>query len=185
MLVAAWGIAGVRGQEPGSQSPVASEAQTGAATDTTGPPAEAQARAIDTLLADSEASRAALAPALQKLEDCRDLGSAMAVVETVRDERDQQRGIARSLATDRLPGGAALKESLIDVFDRSYQADENYLRWGRALQSRGCSGSHTSVRRWDSERTLAQRTEAKKNLIRQWNGIADSFGHDRRESTSI
>lgn len=147
--------------------------------------ARGQAEAVDRLLADSSASRATLAPALARVERCREFGAAMPVLQRVADERTDQVARAQALDGSALPAGDRALSLLVETLRLSLAADEAYLSWGRARRDEGCSGARARLRHWDTAAEAARRSDTKNRFARAWSPIADRYGLPRRAAAEI
>ncbi|MGW0807353.1 hypothetical protein [Nonomuraea sp. NPDC002799] len=156
----------------GTPTPTATQA----AGETTPSPADAagQAAKMNDLLTRSSATRANLSHAITGAGRCDRDG-----VDTIRDvtaSRRAQLAAARTLAVTALPGGAELKDALVDALHSSYEADAAFLAWARRHVRGGCTASIQDDR--DHRRGLARSEaaqRAKTRFAREWRSLADAY----------
>ncbi|MGA4989616.1 hypothetical protein [Nonomuraea bangladeshensis] len=142
----------------------------------TGPagPAAAQARAMNDVLASSNASHSGLTDAIVATTQCRRSGLDR-IVDITAGRRDQL-AAARALAVDALPDGAALRKSLVAALDASFDADAAFLSWARRHLAEDCSGPVAEDR--DYRRGLARSEDARKAKARfadAWRTVAKRY----------
>ncbi|MGW2143134.1 hypothetical protein ACWCOT_02415 [Nonomuraea bangladeshensis] len=142
----------------------------------TGPagPAAAQARAMNDVLASSNASHSGLTDAIVATTQCRRSGLDR-IVDITAGRRDQL-AAARALAVDALPDGAALRKSLVAALDASFDADAAFLSWARRHLAEDCSGPVAKDR--DYRRGLARSEDARKAKARfadAWRPVAKRY----------
>ncbi|QYC39920.1 hypothetical protein Nocox_11510 [Nonomuraea coxensis DSM 45129] len=137
-----------------------------------------QARAMNEVLARSNASHSGLTEAIVATSQCRRSGLDR-IVDITAGRRDQL-AAARGLAVDALPDGAALRKSLVAALDASFDADAAFLSWARRHVAGGCSGPVAEDR--DYRRGLARSEDARKAKARfadAWRTVAKA--HDLPE----
>jgi hypothetical protein len=120
------------GDTPGSPTPAAVNSPASSAA------ARPQATAINSLLNASAASRGELGRALAAAKTCKGLPAAIAGMQRVAEQRQQQATRAQALKVDALPNGARLRGHLARAFQLSLQVDQAYLTWAQGAQ--GCKG---------------------------------------------
>ncbi|MEU4509408.1 hypothetical protein AB0G05_07935 [Nonomuraea wenchangensis] len=138
-------------------------------------PAAAQARAMNDVLASSNASHSGLTDAIVATTQCRRSGLGR-IVDITAGRRDQL-AAARALAVDALPDGAALRKSLVAALDASFDADAAFLSWARRHLAGDCSGPVAEDR--DYRRGLARSEDARKAKARfadAWRTVAKAYG---------
>ncbi|MFI7700201.1 hypothetical protein [Nonomuraea sp. NPDC049480] len=133
-----------------------------------------QAGRMNELLASSSSSRADLPEAIDRTIKCEQGG--LDAIEGITASRRDQLASARGLDVDALPGGADLKDALVDALDASFDADAALLSWARRHVG-DCGGSVSEDR--DYKRGLAISRDARKAKARfaeAWRPIAET--HD-------
>ncbi|WP_147450830.1 hypothetical protein [Streptomyces hoynatensis] len=147
--------------------------------------ARAQAEALSALLDQSNDSRDAVVGAVADVRSCKHLGRA---AQDLRAARDQRNGLVtqlNSLELDALPDGEALGQALVEAWQSSAQADENYAAWAEeAANNRDlCHGGQ--LRRTDradqGDAASQQATEAKQHAAELWNPVARQYGLPERD----
>ncbi|MCK2220093.1 hypothetical protein MF672_040800 [Actinomadura sp. ATCC 31491] len=137
--------------------------------------AAVQARAVNALLAGSNAAHAGLTDAISDATRCRRAG--LNTIQRITAARRDQLAAARALRADALPGGAALKRSLVAALDASFDADAAFLTWARRHVAAGCADPVAGDR--DYRRGLARSQDARKAKTRfatAWRPIAETHG---------
>ncbi len=129
------------------------------------------------------ASRAELGPAISDASRCDGIEDAIAALERIRGERQDQLGKARDLQVDALDQGTEMREALTRAADYSLQADEEFLAWAQANE--GCTESETPPdgnfeRGQDISRTQAG--PAKQEFTDLWNPVAEQEGLSTRSA---
>ncbi|HEX2317218.1 MAG TPA: hypothetical protein VHJ17_25955 [Thermomonospora sp.] len=152
----------VEPSDPGSGTPVTSPsdtASTGAALE--------QATRINALLDDMVATRSQLGSVVAG-------GCDMSGLESIRDQRQEQLGTARSLQVDALDGGEELKSALTRALEISIESNNLYI-----ANAPGCPSDEEA----DDVNTRA--SQAKAEVIQYWNPIASEHGLPTRSSDVI
>ncbi|MEU6791943.1 hypothetical protein ABZ907_09620 [Nonomuraea wenchangensis] len=137
-------------------------------------PAAAQARAMNDVLASSNASHSGLTDAIVATSQCRRSGLDR-IVDITAGRRDQL-AAARALTVDDLPDGPALRKSLVAALDASFDADAAFLSWARRHLAGDCSGPVAEDR--DYRRGLARSEDARKAKARfadAWRTVAKAY----------
>lgn len=94
--------------------------------------ARPQATAINSLLNASAASRGELGRALTAAKLCKGLPAAIAGMQRVAKERQQQLSRTRALKVDALPNGTQLRGHLGKAIQYSLEVDQAYLAWAQS-----------------------------------------------------
>ena len=147
-------------------------------------PAEAQAKELDALLAESNDSRDAVIGSVANIRECKALGKA---AKDLRDAAGQRRDlVARlsDLSVDKLPSNADLTRSLTDAWNASASADDHYAAWADAAKrGKGCGGggNHLSA----GNTASGDATAAKEEAAGLWNPIAEKYGLTQRQATQL
>ncbi|MFI1970391.1 hypothetical protein BLA24_27450 [Streptomyces cinnamoneus] len=152
-------------------------------------PAEAQAKALDALLKDSNNSRDAVIKAVDSTRNCKDLDKSAADLRDAAGQRNALVGRLDQTAVDKLPGdNAELKAQLAKAWKSSAAADSHYAAWARQTDGKkGCAGGHARPSK-DSvlgDRASADATTAKKKAADLWNPIAKQYGLTTHEWTQL
>ncbi|GAA3049596.1 hypothetical protein GCM10020000_32720 [Streptomyces olivoverticillatus] len=151
-------------------------------------PAEAQAKALDALLKDSNNSRDAVIKAVDATRSCKDLGKSAS---DLRDAAGQRNGLVSRLdqtAIDKLPGHDDLKAQLTKAWQSSASADSHYASWADQVGGKhGCIKGHARPSR-DSvagDQASGQATDAKKKAADLWSPIAKKYGLTAHDWTQL
>ncbi|MFI0863071.1 hypothetical protein ACH4RA_22930 [Streptomyces smyrnaeus] len=151
-------------------------------------PAEAQAKKLDALLADSNNSRSAVVRSVQNIRACKSLGKAAA---DLRAAAKQRTGLVRRLGelkTDRIPDSAELNSALKSAWRSSASADTHYAAWAdQAARKKGChKGKAKPTKQLAAgNRASGSATIAKKKAARLWNPTAKKYGLEERPYGSL
>jgi len=159
------------GSGPGSPAPATSPAS--AATDG----GREQALAVDALLQQTRASRAALGPALDQVNSCGDVVGAAQTIEKLTTDRDTQSQRAQSLEVGQLAGGPDAKAALTEALSYSLSADRSFLAWARYVRDNGCPGTPPSTTDLSAAQSASSgATKAKQRFVALWNPLASRYG---------
>ncbi|MEV0403539.1 hypothetical protein [Actinoallomurus sp. NPDC050550] len=155
-------------QSTGTQldTPQAGDSPSGAA---------AQAAAVNTIL---QAGKDAHDRLSVSMATCDDLVSAAPAFQQVVQERQSELAQARQLRTDQLPGGADLKQAMIDAYASSLDADKAYVAWAQEAQAAGCAGGQPPQSA-NHDAAIAANDKAgpaKRRVVALWSPIAQSQG---------
>ncbi|MFI8826939.1 hypothetical protein [Streptomyces sp. NPDC053431] len=172
----------------GQNVAASSAAPTGGATEKAADPVEAQAKALDKLLADSNNSRGAVIRSVEAIKNCTDLDRAAS---DLRGAAEQRRGLItrlQGLSVDQLPNSSALTGALTRAWQASASADDHYAAW--AEQAKGkkiCKGGHarSTSQTVEATKKSAEATAAKKEAAGLWNPTAEKYGLSKREPTQL
>ncbi|OMI33353.1 hypothetical protein SPAR_41999, partial [Streptomyces sparsogenes DSM 40356] len=151
-------------------------------------PVEAQAKALDALLADSNNSRAAVIKAVGDIRSCKNLSTAATNLRTAAGQRTDLVTRLGKISVDKLPNHAELTSSLTKAWRSSATADNQYAAW--ADQVGGKKGCHkgrarTTPRVGAAERASGEATTAKKRAAELWNPIATKYGLTSHQATDL
>ncbi len=150
--------------------------------------AEAQAEALNTLLAQSNDSRNAVIGAVQNIKKCQGLQKA---ARDLRAAAAQRQGLVKQLGglqTGALPQHDALTSALTNAWQASAQADNSYAAWGdQVAGDKGCHKGRARPTRQQSKgnRASGDASAAKKNAAKLWNPIAGKYGLDERQASQL
>lgn len=186
VLVIAAVIGGVNlGQRGGGDPPTGGPA-TGPASPTLDHLALDQARAVNSLLDSSNASRTRLGTALNAVDTCGDLAAAITTLEQVGVERAQQVERGRNLAVDRLVNGPQLRDVLVEALSHSLRADQHFVAWARAVEAAGCPERAPHDDAYQSgQDASALASASKRAFVQMWNPVATSYGLAIRQETDV
>ncbi|WP_346660081.1 hypothetical protein [Streptomyces sp. WMMB303] len=176
------------GDSSGDDKPKASTAPAGEESSAPADPAEAQAKKLDALLADSNNSRSQVIRSVQNIKNCTALGKAAT---DLRSAAKQRTGLVRRLGelkTDKLPDSAELNSALKSAWRSSASADNHYAAW--ADQAAGKKGCHKGKAKTTRQLAAANRasgsaTTAKKKAAGLWNPTAKKYGLEERPFGSL
>jgi hypothetical protein len=151
--------------------------------------ADSQVQAIGSLLKLSEATRGKLQPAVSVIQACSSVGStqltsSVAAIQDVASARQTQYAMALSLPVTLLPGGSALKASLVAALRYSLQADRDYLGWARQEED-GCFPASDSAAFDAASGADIKAVYAKVRFADMWNSIASEFGQSTVNQADI
>ncbi|MDT3399317.1 hypothetical protein RKE29_22135, partial [Streptomyces sp. B1866] len=151
-------------------------------------PAQAQAKALDALLADSNDSRSSVISAVENIKACQNLPQAATDLRTAAGQRSGLVERLGRLSVDRLPGHARLTAALTTAWQSSAAADNHYAAWaGQVGDKKGChkGKARRTPQMTAAEVASAQATVAKKQAAALWNPIADQHGLTRRDFSQL
>jgi hypothetical protein len=165
----------------GASSPAAAKKTTKG----TSAGAHQQAVAVNAILNASGTSRGELGRALTAARKCDGLGTAIAGMQTVAQQRQTQISQTRALKVDGLANGARIRSTLGRAINYSLEVDKAYLAWAQASQN-GCKGKPKPTA--DSKRGArlsAQASAAKQQFAALWAPVAQKEGMPHRGPTSF
>ncbi|MEU7853279.1 hypothetical protein [Nonomuraea sp. NPDC049141] len=143
-----------------------------------------QAAKLDDLLTNSHSARSSLSEAIARASKCEPDGRD--TIQSITTNRRDQLTLARALDVTALPGGPALKESLVEALDASHEADAAFLSWARRHLGKGCTGTIAEDR--DYRRGL-DRSEAaqaaKARFAEAWRPLAETYDLTRWKADDI
>ncbi|MEU3191136.1 hypothetical protein ABZ686_10950, partial [Streptomyces sp. NPDC006992] len=176
------------GDSSGGDKPKASTAPAGEESSAPADPAEAQAKKLDALLADSNNSRSQVIRSVQNIKNCTALDKAAT---DLRSAAKQRNGLVRRLGelkTDKLPDSTELNSALKSAWRSSASADNHYAAW--ADQAAGKKGCHKGKAKTTRQLAAANRasgsaTTAKKKAAGLWNPTAKKYGLKERPFGSL
>jgi hypothetical protein len=169
----------------GVKSPASSASATGKKTTKGASGAHAQAVAVNAILNASGTSRGGLGRALTAAHKCDGLAGAIAEMQTVAQQREQQLSQTKALKVDALANGTRMRTTLAKAINYSLDVDKAYLAWAQAAQN-GCQGRPKANA--DSKRGAhlsAQASAAKQQFSKLWAPVAQKEGLPRRGPTSF
>jgi hypothetical protein len=150
--------------------------------------AEAQAKSLDKLLAQSNDSRNAVIGAVQNIKQCKNLQQA---AQNLRSAASQRQDLVKKLGglqTGALPQHDALTAALTKAWNASAQADNAYAAWGDQVAGhKGCHKGKARPTRQQAKgnRASGDASAAKKEAAKLWNPIADKYGLDERQASQL
>ncbi len=151
-------------------------------------PAQAQAAALDKLLADSNDSRDAVISAVANVKVCKNLGPSAADLRNAAKQRGSLITRLSGLSVDKLPRHDALTTALTNAWRASASADNHYAAW--ADQVAGKKGCHKGHARDTGEvgagnKASGDATRAKQEASGLWNSIARKYGLTTRDKSEL
>ena len=153
---------------------------------TEGPSAHDQAVVIDGLLGRSVASRRKLNAAIDLVNRCTALATALSRMRDVGTERQQQLAAVGSADLSALPNGDQLRAALSDALRNALAADQAYVSWTAPTVSAGCANTGRRRAAFAQGRAASDQAQAaKKRFLAIWNPIAAQEGLAQRSSTDI
>ncbi|HTJ33148.1 MAG TPA: hypothetical protein VL738_07950 [Dactylosporangium sp.] len=153
---------------------------------TTTPAADpkAQAAAVDALLDASISSRTKLNAAIDLVNKCTLIEKAISDMQTVGNERQSQIDSVGRFDLSAIPEGEQVRSMLKEALGFSLAADRNFVPWGQAEQSSGCSGGGQNYYD-EAQRQSKNATDAKNRFLGVWNPVASRYGLRNRSSNDI
>jgi hypothetical protein len=133
-----------------------------------------QAAALDALLSNSVASRAAVVQAAAQIGACTSLDSAKSAMLAAAATRESAASAAGSLSVNALPNSSGLVGLLVQMMQASASADRSYAAWAddaASGQCRGGSAVHTA-NFTAAEAASSQATSLKQQFAATWAPIA-------------
>jgi hypothetical protein len=153
---------------------------------TEGPSTHDQAVVIDRLLGRSVASRHKLNAAIDLVNRCTALATALSRMRDVGTERQQQLDAVGSADVSALPNGDQLRAALSDALRNALAADQAYVSWTAPTVSGGCANTGRRRAAFAQGRAASDQAQAaKKRFLAIWNPIAAQEGLAQRSSTDI
>ncbi len=172
-------------QKAGVASPAAGGTSSGGAGDG----AQAQAQQLDSLLKDSNSSRASVISAVASIKSCSNMGQSSTNLRTAASQRDQLITRLDQLALDKLPNHDELVKQLTAAWKASAEADNDYAQWGDQVSKdkKGCEKGQAKGTPAAQKGNAAsgRATFAKKKAADLWNPIASQYGLTQRQFTDL
>ncbi|MFI8518831.1 hypothetical protein ACIGEZ_13540 [Streptomyces sp. NPDC085481] len=172
----------------GQNVAASSAAPSGQATEKAADPAEAQAKALDKLLADSNNSRDAVIRSVEAIKNCTNLDQAAT---DLRGAAEQRRGLVtrlQSLTVDQVPNNAALTAALTKAWQASASADDHYAAWADQMKGKkACKGgkARSTSQTVEANKKSAEATNAKRQAAGLWNPTAEKYELTKRQPTQL
>jgi len=163
-------------------------APDGAAPSPSADPAEAQAKELDKLLADSNNSRTTVIRSVENIRQCKNLAKAATDLRDAARQRNDLVTRLGQIEIDELPNHQALADSLTKAWKASAAADNHYAAW--ADQVAGKKGCHKGKARNTGQtaqgnRASGEATAAKKQAAGLWNPTARQYGLPERQFSEL
>ncbi|MBC6460341.1 hypothetical protein [Actinomadura sp. HBU206391] len=156
------------GKDPSAQRTPAAVQSTAKSAN---PAARQQAAAVNSLLNLSAASRGELGRALASAKRCKGLPNAIAGMQRVAQQRQQQVARAQTLKVNALSNGTQLRAHLAKSIQISLDVDRAYLAW--AQRARGCKGRPKADANYQRGGQLSnQATVSKQRFATLWTPVA-------------
>ncbi|WP_345434210.1 serine/threonine-protein kinase [Actinoallomurus vinaceus] len=131
-------------------------------------PDPTQAKALNELLGSH------LNPLTGNSTTCDDVAALAPAFEQLVGTRGRELTQAKVLRVDRLPQGADLRQTLVDAYQASLDADQAYLAWAREVATKGC-GTQNVPQTDDYQRAITadnRAAPAKRRVVALWTPIA-------------
>ncbi|UQA93552.1 hypothetical protein [Streptomyces halobius] len=151
-------------------------------------PAEAQAKELDTLLGDSNNSRASVISAVTSIKTCDNLGAAAKDLREAAAQRSELVSRLKQLQVDKIPNNAQLAAALTKAWQSSASADNHYAAWaGQVGGKKGCHKGKARPTQQTARGHAAsgQATKAKRQAAQIWNPIARKYGLTERRPEQL
>jgi hypothetical protein len=166
----------------------ATGAHPASATPTTGSASgqgAVQASAMNDLLTASGASRAALGTAISQVQSCDASSDPLSTMDGVIRDRTAQLRSAQALAVDGLPGGESLRGVLVQLLQKSAEADGDYEAWAQQVLDSACAPGAGAAQLTAASTASSEATTLKKTFLTSWNPIASRYGLPQRQETDL
>ncbi|MEE1938358.1 hypothetical protein V1L54_02840 [Streptomyces sp. TRM 70361] len=173
---------------PQTKASAPAEGAESAPASPTADPAEAQAEALDKLLADSGASRSAVIRSVENIRKCEKLKQAAADLRDAARQRNDLVTRLGELEIDELPDHRALADSLTEAWRASAEADDHYAAWAdQVAGKKGCrkGRARDTGRTAQGNRASGEATAAKKEAAGLWNPTARKYGLPERQFSEL
>lgn len=160
----------------------------GGTADKPADPAEAQAKELDKLLADSNNSRDAVIRSVEAIKTCSDLDKAAG---DLRGAAEQRRGLVtrlQALSVDKIPDSGALTAALTKAWQASASADDHYAAWAdQAKSKKVCKGgrARSTSQTIEANKKSGEASAAKREAAGLWNPTAEKYGLTKRSQTQL
>ena len=142
---------------------------------------QAQAVALDEVLAASVTSKSKLNSAIQRITSCTDVDSAVTDMRDVGAERESQIQLVQQADLSALPGGEDLRSGLVAALTYSLEADQAYLGWAEPAATAGCADTSSRSQAYARGTDIsAQARAAKSRFLERWNPVATDNGLSTR-----
>jgi hypothetical protein len=145
----------------------------------------AQASALNDLLTASGTSRATLGTAIAQVQSCDASSDPLSTMDSVIRDRTAQLRTAQSLAVDGLPGGDNLRTLLIQLLQKSAEADGDYEAWAQQVLDSACAPDAGAAQLTAASTASSEATTLKKTFLTSWNPIAARYGLTQRQETDL
>ncbi|MFH0243884.1 hypothetical protein ACGRHY_15985 [Streptomyces sp. HK10] len=151
-------------------------------------PAEAQAKELDKLLADSNNSRNTVIRSVENIKKCENLGKAAT---DLRDAARQRNGLVTRLGEieiGELPRHQELADALTEAWKASAAADNHYAAWAdQVAGKKGCrkGAARVTDRTAQGNKASGDATAAKKKAAGLWNPTARRYGLPERQFSRL
>ncbi|SER33204.1 hypothetical protein [Microlunatus flavus] len=178
-----WGPAPSPG--PTSASPETSPPDEPSPTESADP-GEDEATALDGLLTQSAVTRIKVSRAVSHLQACSADEDDAATLSDGATERQELATQLEDLALDSLPEGDRLRQDLDDAWTTSAEADTEYRNAYDEVAGDCTSTTLQSSSSYSRADDLSgEATQAKKDFVKRWNSIAETYGLAHREHVEI
>lgn len=144
-----------------------------------------QASALNDLLTASGASRAALGTAIAQVQSCDASSDPLSTMDGVIRDRTTQLRSAQALAVDGLPGGEGLRGLLVQLLQKSAEADGDYEAWAQQVLDSACAPGAGAAQLTAASTASSEATALKKTFLSSWNPIASRYDLPQRQETDL
>ncbi|MEU6366311.1 hypothetical protein ABZ876_11250 [Streptomyces sp. NPDC046931] len=152
-------------------------------------PAQAQAAALDKLLADSGNSRGTVIKAVADVKGCQNLDQAANALRDAAKQRNDLVTRLSGLAVDKLPGHGELTAALTSAWKASAAADTHYAAWADQVSGnkKACKKgqARTTGQTAAGNRASVTASAQKSKAAGLWNAIAQKYGLTQRQPTQL
>ncbi|MEU9100429.1 hypothetical protein [Streptomyces sp. NPDC048361] len=174
-------------QPAGVSSPVT---QSSGDTKSDADPAQAQAQALDKVLADSGSSRDAVIGAVAEIRSCDKLDQASPALRSAAKQRGDLVTRLGALSLDKLPNHDRLSAALTKAWQSSASADNHYAAWSDAVaadKGKNCKDGHAKRTKdaGQGDKASGEATKSKQEASALWNVIAAKYDLTKRAATQL
>ncbi|CAL9444460.1 hypothetical protein SUDANB106_02343 [Streptomyces sp. enrichment culture] len=151
-------------------------------------PAEAQAKELDKLLADSNNSRNAVIRSVENIKKCENLGKAATDLRDAARQRNDLVTRLGEIEIDELPRHQELADALTNAWKASAAADNHYAAWAdQVAGKKGCRKGQARItdRTAQGNKASGDATAAKKKAAGLWNPTARRYGLPERQFSQL
>lgn len=176
------------GGDDTDNQPVSATAPASESASPSADPAEAQAVALDKLLADSGDSRASVISAVENVKACKNLGQAAKDLRAAATQRNDLVTSLSGLTVDQLPNHTELTTALTKAWQASASADNHYAAWAdQVAKKNGCKKgqARTTPQTQAGNRASGEASTQKDTAAALWNKIAKTYGLTERNRTQL
>ena len=168
----------------------ASPSTSASASASAGADGQAEAAAVDKLLAASVGYRQQVVDAVSAVQQCTDSGSVTAAQSSLSQAASERQTMVTQLAAldvSQIQGGAAAVQTLSRAWTESATADTDYASWAGMMAAGGCTpGNAPDTTDYDNAQAQsASATTDKNSFVVLWTPIAMQYGLPTRTADAI